>query len=154
MRGHALPDGQALQDWSLTPEGLLIWLLRVAMRGREGCPALAAELEAALGANVGEAVAAAQVLGLALLRGGRLFRQDADPTADCAPHEAAVLAAFSAFRAGRDTLAFKALQPWTGAHVRLAVAALAHLAAAFPIHARQPAAHTGRCEREGVASVL
>lgn len=125
MRGHVTPD------WELDPGRLLVWLLRVVLQGRSECPALAGPLREALGERAIEAVAAAQLLGLGLERGGALL--PAQPSFDqaLAPHEEAVLAAVIAAERGELRACLAQIAPWAGAHAPTAAAALHSLARVF-----------------------
>ena len=125
MRGHLAPD------WEVTPDRLLVWLLRVVTRGRTECPALTAQLTQALGPDAQEALAAVQLLSLALLRGGRLFEAEAPFASEFSPPEAAALAAVKACRCGERERAAAVLGPWAARCTHLAVEACAHLGAVF-----------------------
>lgn len=137
MRGHAVPD------WEMSPSLLCIWLLRVLVAGRAECPALGRELADSFGQDAAEAVAAAQLLALGVVRGvGRPWETPAGPTAKLAAHERTLCDALEAACGGEHQRAQALCRELSGPYAALlfdAIEDLARLIAAHGLLPRSPA---------------
>lgn len=129
MSAHALPD--------FDPSGrhLAVWMLRVAIAGRTGCPALEGRLREALEADAPEAAAQSAALALAILRGGgRLWEYAGPAGGPLAPFEEDAVAAIAAAARGDAGACERLAKALAGPYWRVAEDAISRLARIFLRH--------------------
>ena len=139
MAAHALPD------FDLSGRLLAVWMLRVAIAGRSGCPALEARLKQELGEDAPEAAAQSAALALAILRGGgRLWDYAGPAGGPLAPFEEDAVCAIHAAARGDEDAREALAKALAGPYWRVAEDAVSRLAGIFLRHGLESAPEGGR----------